>query len=160
MITILEGTDGVGKTTLALWMAERLSAAIVHYGVPEPGMNNELRYELPILSALEAGNGEVVLDRSFIGSVVWSELGFHDPTMDDLEFRRRCHWYAQKGCVVHVMVRPDQEIWQVSKDRQEDATSRGNSMIAQTEFMRLVKEGAIMYMPVVISTSAFMHRED
>lgn len=68
MIYIIEGTDGVGKTTFATWLANRLGFEYLHAGPPAHSTPWE-EYVLP----LDSGKN-YVLDRWHVGEIVWPYL--------------------------------------------------------------------------------------
>ena len=68
-VIVLEGCDGVGKTTLAEALAALHGFTIVHSGRTPDGTNLVGRYETVL-----ARPGRLVLDRSFISELVYGPL--------------------------------------------------------------------------------------
>jgi thymidylate kinase len=68
-VIVLEGCDGVGKTTLAEALAARHGHTIVHSGRTPDGTDLADRYE-----TILALPGRLVLDRSFISELVYGPL--------------------------------------------------------------------------------------
>jgi MoxR-like ATPase len=66
---VLEGGDGVGKSTLAQQLARDLGFTIVHSARTPDGVDLAERYQ-QILSRLE----RLVLDRSFVSELVYGAL--------------------------------------------------------------------------------------
>lgn len=73
-VTIIEGTDGVGKTTYAKWLAKRLGGEYRHASAPTKETVHE-EYLEPILEHLASeGDRPLILDRWHIGEMVWPDL--------------------------------------------------------------------------------------
>jgi thymidylate kinase len=68
MITILEGVDGVGKSSHAAWLAKEQDAKILHAGIPQHSHWFE-EYIKPLLELPEHQN--VILDRWHLGEAIW-----------------------------------------------------------------------------------------
>lgn len=73
-LTIFEGPDGGGKTTLAKHYAQRIGARYVHFG-PLPGVGHDLPrlYAEAMLPAL-TGDCPVVFDRSWISEAPYATV--------------------------------------------------------------------------------------
>jgi hypothetical protein len=153
-ILILEGGDGTGKSSVANELLERWGAgtAVLHYGKPEADMDPVAEYLERVQSWLDYPGGPVVLDRSFIGSRVWSRLGFHKPTLNAQQWADVCRWYAHKGARVHVLVKPAAEIAKVLNARGESDSQRVEAVVGQAEFMDMVVNHDILYIPLSVST--------
>jgi thymidylate kinase len=68
MITILEGVDGVGKSSHAAWLAKEQNAKILHAGIPRHDHWFE-EYIKPLMQLPEDQN--VILDRWHLGEAIW-----------------------------------------------------------------------------------------
>ena len=68
MITILEGVDGVGKSSHAAWLAKEQNAKILHAGIPQHSHWFE-EYIKPLMQLPEDQN--VILDRWHLGEAIW-----------------------------------------------------------------------------------------
>lgn len=68
-VIVLEGCDGVGKTTLAEALAAQHGYTIIHSGRTPDGTDLADRYE-----TILALSGKLVLDRSFISELVYGPL--------------------------------------------------------------------------------------
>ncbi|MGH3912052.1 MAG: hypothetical protein ACRDTC_01370 [Pseudonocardiaceae bacterium] len=66
---VLEGCDGVGKSTLAHWLASRHGFAVVHSGRTPDGVDLTERYR-----EILARPGRLALDRSFVSELVYGPL--------------------------------------------------------------------------------------
>lgn len=66
---VLEGCDGVGKSTLARWLASSHGFAIVHSGRTPDGVDLAERYR-----EILARPGRLALDRSFVSELVYGPL--------------------------------------------------------------------------------------
>jgi thymidylate kinase len=102
-LIILDGCDGVGKTTLAASLANRYGHAIVHASLTPPGIDLFARY-----SAMLAYPGAVVLDRSFVSELVYGPLdrGHSRLTLDQAASLASAA-ADRGGIMVHLTGRPD-----------------------------------------------------
>jgi len=103
-VIVVEGCDGVGKTTLAVMLATRHGYAIVHSARSPDGVDLAERYRLIL-----ARRGRLVLDRSFVSELVYgplrhrrSRLTFADATALATIVS------ARGGVLVHLTGRPEQ----------------------------------------------------
>ena len=149
VITILEGTDATGKTTHARWIHDVQAGGsyLLHYGKP----NGDRFDEYIVRPAKLSGN--IVMDRSFVGSTVWAGLGFHPPTLTDSQWEGVCLWYATHHAHVIFVVRPVTEIGEVMERRGESAKEFLLSVMGQRDFLRLAMSNRVLYMPVAVYTS-------
>jgi thymidylate kinase len=103
-VIVLEGCDGVGKTTLAAALAARHGYTIVHATRTPEGTDLFAKYR-----SILTRPGPLVLDRSFVSELVYgplehvrSRLTFHDAT-------RLAVGVAERGGVlVHLTGQPEQ----------------------------------------------------
>jgi thymidylate kinase len=103
-VIVLEGCDGVGKTTLAAALTARHGYAIVHATRTPEGTDLFAKYH-----SILTRPGPLVLDRSFVSELVYgplehirSRLTFHDAT-------RLAVGVAERGGVlVHLTCQPKQ----------------------------------------------------
>lgn len=73
-VIILEGTDGVGKTTYAKWLAASLNGAYRHAGPPTK-KTVEAEYLQPIVDHLsQHPDRRLILDRWHLGEMVWPDI--------------------------------------------------------------------------------------
>lgn len=77
---VLEGCDGVGKSTLAQQLARELGFTIVHSARTPDGINLVERYQ-QILSRPE----RLALDRSFVSELVYGPLRHGGPHLTDID---------------------------------------------------------------------------
>lgn len=70
MLTIIEGTECVGKTTLAKLIAEKTGAEYQHYGAPS---GDAYSHFSPALLAAQSGKG-IVCDRHLIGEKIYAKV--------------------------------------------------------------------------------------
>lgn len=68
-VIVLEGCDGVGKTTLALQLAQRHGFQLVHATRTPDGVDLAERYR-----TILARPGRLVLDRCFVSELVYGPL--------------------------------------------------------------------------------------
>lgn len=72
-VTIFEGPDGCGKTTLAREYAEETGAEYFHFG-PFPGEDNIAHYYADALRRAAKGGRDIVLDRSWISERIYGPV--------------------------------------------------------------------------------------
>jgi thymidylate kinase len=103
-VIVLEGCDGVGKTTLAAALAARHGYAIVHGARTPEGTDLFAKY-----CAILTRPGPLVLDRSFVSELVYgplergrSRLTFRDATRLAVAVAER------DGILVHLTGQPEQ----------------------------------------------------
>lgn len=103
-VIVLEGCDGVGKTTYATALAASYGFQRVHADRTPDGVNLFQRHR-----AILAMPGRLVLDRSFISELVYGPL-LHDrcrlSTPQAIELISRT--VARGGVLVHLTARPEQ----------------------------------------------------
>ena len=71
-VTIFEGPDGSGKTTLAKWYAEKTRAVYVHCG-PVPDFDGKMlqQYYLDAMEPALRGRRPVVMDRCWVSEPIY-----------------------------------------------------------------------------------------
>lgn len=147
---ILEGTDGVGKSTVA----KRLAAAgyvSVHAG-PPTGTDWFDEYVAPVVDARDAGVN-LVMDRWHVGEMVWPRYFGRDSLFTDETFALCCSILGmlEVSLVLVVRSRTDTE-FELRKIRGETESQIKESMWAADDFIKYA-EIASAYMPVEIHTS-------
>lgn len=103
-LIVLEGCDGVGKTTLAATFASHHDYAVVHAARTPEGEDLFAKYR-----AILARPGRLVLDRSFVSELVYGPL---DRGRSRLTFDQAARLAAaavqRGGVLVHLTGRPEQ----------------------------------------------------
>jgi hypothetical protein len=155
MIVLLDGTDGVGKTTYGRWLAERTGGVLLHWGPPVAGEHWVDAYVAPV--ARWVRDEVVVADRGWPGSRVWARMGFHEPTTTEEDWRTLCRWHAKHRATYTLIVRPVEHIEATLAGRGEDPGARATSITAQSVFIDMVLAGEVLYMPVALATSDLIH---
>ena len=143
---ILEGTDGTGKTTLANWLAQD-GCGVIHYGRPEGDP-----IESFVVEAALWGGPRGVLDRSALGTLVWSDMGFHPPVWSPDQARGVARCYASKRAQACILVRPEPDLASELGARGEPVQE---ALEAQPRFIRLAEQ--VYYVPVCIVSSQLAH---
>ena len=106
MLIILEGCDGVGKTTLAKQLSKLLDAKIIHCSSTTP---NTYEYFVSIIKAAETTN--IIADRFCYGQFVYQNeydrpMGNNGPSLDELHRLEICMAkYPVK--IIHVKADPE-----------------------------------------------------
>jgi len=152
MITILEGTDGVGKSTAAIWLAEKGGQMIIHFGRPVPH-GDPLEMYIGTLARYLL-DGQVILDRSHFGSMIWARMGFHEPTMTPAIFRAVCRWHASQNAQASILVRPEADVAATLAARGEASEA---SLQAQRLYFQLVVHRGVLYHHLAIVASSVFH---
>lgn len=145
MITILEGTDGVGKTSIASAMAARRGARYLHADRPTAATWWD-EYVAPL-----QGAGDVVVDRWHLGEIVWPEV-FGRPSLfnSEADFEACCRELGRMGAELTVVVRDERDIAAVLEARGEGETV-AQVLAGQRLFIDRVRR--VVGMPVSIATS-------
>ena len=112
---ILEGTDGVGKTTVATRIATDTGATYLHAGPPI-----RRTWQEEYLASLYGYAGRLVLDRWHLGEAIWPGLFSRESLIrTDDELVEACDGLADLGFVMWVIRRPISDITQTLTDRGE-----------------------------------------
>lgn len=72
MITIIEGPDGAGKSTLAKYIAGTTGAEILHFG--KPANVKEFIQQIEDYKQIMMNRDNIVLDRSWLSDRVYAEI--------------------------------------------------------------------------------------
>jgi broad-specificity NMP kinase len=103
MITIIEGSDGTGKTTFARKLADQRNADYLHASHPTSS-NWVEEYIRPIKSH------NLVLDRWHVGEIVWPFIYGRSSLFDEQTFDQ-CNWeLAKLGAQLIVLTRSEDAI--------------------------------------------------
>lgn len=105
MITIVEGADATGKTTLAKRIAELTGATYRHAGPPLTRS-----WWAEYVEPIQAGQN-MVLDRWHVGELVWPVL-FHRPSLfsSPIDYQECCTALSKAGARLILVVRDEQDI--------------------------------------------------
>ena len=91
MITILEGVDGVGKTTHANWLAKQTNARVIHASAPQHDHWHK-EYVMPILSHLvDHKDQDLILDRWHVGEMIWPAIFKRQSLFKSMDSFKLCH---------------------------------------------------------------------
>ena len=103
MITIIEGSDGTGKTTYAQKLTKRHNAKYLHAEQPKTKFWYD-EYIKPINS------NNIVLDRWHLGEIVWPEIYGRQSLFDETTFDY-CNWeLAKLGASLILLTRSEDAI--------------------------------------------------
>lgn len=149
-VLILEGGDGTGKSTLGAALASAWKGTVLHAGRPDA---DALEMYVARPARWLGSVPGLVLDRSFIGSRVWSAMGYHAPTLTGEQWRAVCRWYADQGARVWVMVKAPGAMREVVLGRGEGHDDADDAVAGQHMFIEMVREMAILYVPVAIMST-------
>lgn len=132
MLIIVEGADGVGKTTLVEKLEARIrelphhEVTVLHKGPPED-INGLVEYELPLQDFRPEREKVVICDRWHLGEVIYGPL-LRDVSRLSLPKQRHLELFlaARGAFIVHVTAPPDEVV-----DRQ---TQRGTLDLLPASF--------------------------
>ena len=103
MITIIEGSDGTGKTTYAQKLTKLHNAKYLHAEQPKTKLWSD-EYIRPITS------NNMVLDRWHLGEIVWPEIYGRQSLFDETTFDY-CNWeLAKLGASLILLTRSEDAI--------------------------------------------------
>lgn len=94
MKIILEGCEGVGKTTLAKQLVERYGLDYVHITNKDP--NDYMFYKQTLRKE------DVIYDRHFLGEMIYPKIYNRKGNLDARQFRKLLK-FARKECV-HILI--------------------------------------------------------
>jgi hypothetical protein len=148
-IHIFEGTDGVGKTTIAT-MDSTARAAVYLHAVKPTHDNWYDEYVKP----LTIPDQRFTLDRWHVGEIIWPRLFRRASLFKSFDdYRKCCTALNTLGAHVHLVIRPAAEIERELKERKEARSAIKASLQAQEMFLHII-ELTSNYMPVSIWTAA------
>lgn len=120
---VLEGCDGVGKSHLALRIAVRTGATVVHCTVTPPGIDLVCSY-----LAILAQPGKLVLDRSFLSEAVYGPIHRSSSRLDERDIVRLVtRVVGRNGILVH-MTATTATIRRRLQERGDDDVASGNDI--------------------------------
>lgn len=103
MITIIEGADATGKTTMAKYLASKTNATYLH--ASHPTSSNYIDEYIKPINSLN-----MVLDRWHIGEVIWPTIYNRESLFTEEDFDL-CNWeLATLGVNLIVLVRHEDKI--------------------------------------------------
>lgn len=132
MITIIEGTDGVGKTSYAKRLAEQTSADYLHASEPKT-LNWANEY---VFSLNPAKN--YVLDRWHVGEMIWPKYFDRDSLFPNIYTFNACNTFLS-ALNTHIIIikRDEKEIIKTLTERGETQQQIETSILAQRDFLDL-----------------------
>ena len=152
MILIVEGTDGVGKTTYAKRVAQQLGAEYRHSGPPQ-GTDWYEEY----VTSLDPAK-DYVLDRWHVGEVVWPEVFGRKSLLTAGSFDACNMMLADMGAQVQIIVRDTMGIVGELERRGEKARQIERSLEGQYKYEELVKEGWLRGIHCKVLNSDDIHK--
>ena len=103
-VIVLEGCDGVGKTTVAARLVDAYGYARVHSGRTPDGVDLASRYR-----TILARPGKLVLDRSFVSELVYGPLQHGRSRISIAEAASLASIIAEReGVLVHLTGQPEE----------------------------------------------------
>lgn len=153
-LVILEGADATGKSSYAEHLVLHGNSVLLHFGKPPADWRGEYYGRLAQWPALHT-----ILDRSFIGSRVWSRMGFHDDPLTEKQWRAVSWSYARHSEHVEAMVvvRDPREIADEIKGRGETPQQAVDAVIGQYHFLNLLARNEVYYIPIAAHSSNRIH---
>lgn len=106
MITIIEGADGTGKTTLARRIADTSGARYIHAAAP----TRDTWWDEYVVPCLDSAH-DLVLDRWHVGERIWPEL-FQRVSLFKTagDYQDCCTALAEAGARLILVIRRDEDI--------------------------------------------------
>lgn len=151
MIQIIEGVDGVGKTTLAVQIAESRSASLLHAGPPTE-RDWRAEYLLPLIARPP---GDIVLDRWHMGEMVWPAVFDRPSLFEDVEEYRLCCWELSRlGAEVILVIRDEAGIRKTLTERGEEDQI---DVVLEAQWVYQMTGLLTPYLPVQIVHSDVLH---
>jgi broad-specificity NMP kinase len=148
-IHIFEGTDGVGKTTIATMDASSRGAQYFH--AEKPKKDNWFEEYVQPLARPDVA---FTCDRWHIGEIIWPRLFKRQSLFGSVDdYIESCVSLATLGAHVHLIIRPLAHIEKELRQRGEPRKSIRYSLQAQEMFLQIA-ELTSNYMPVSIYTAA------
>lgn len=151
MLIIVEGADGVGKTTFAHKLAAELNCDVWHKGPPTADPITE--YEMPLVDYTPEQN--VVCDRWHLGEVVYPPILGRGPGMDRETRDRIDVFLSSLGAYVVMLLNTPATIRR--NVRFDDLVTAEQAITAQRSFMRVVQQSE--YVPIHV-ISGYPTRHD
>lgn len=126
MLIIIEGCDGVGKTTLANALADEMagldhSVEVIHYGPPVRHPLDE--YELDLIDYAPGRGQSIITDRYHLGELVYAPLYRAGSELGGFGGTGRAHvelFLAARGAVIVHVDGNEQELRERLEERGED----------------------------------------
>jgi len=132
MITIIEGTDGVGKTSYAKRLAQETNANYLHASQPKTkNWANEYVYSLD-------PRYNYVLDRWHVGEMIWPKYFKRESLFPNIYTFNSCNMFlsALKTRII-IIKRDEKEILKTLTERGETQQQIETSILAQRDFLDL-----------------------
>lgn len=130
MITIIEGTDGIGKTSYAKRLAIQNNATYVHAGPPTfSNWSNEYVFALNPKSSY-------VLDRWHVGEMIWPKYFGRESLFPNMYTFNSCNLFLSSlGAKIIIIKRDENEILKTLSERGETKQQIEISIKAQRDFL-------------------------
>ena len=156
-ILILEGADGVGKTTAATAFAKHSGRRLIHYG-PPAATSWEEEYLLPLAGLISQGEDELVMDRSVYGEPVWSDVLNRASLFTPWSFISACNTFAALGAKVLVIDRDPEAITAELIGRSETDQHIAQALAARKKYLELA-DYLLGRTPVRVISSDLLHAD-
>jgi thymidylate kinase len=105
MKIIIEGADGVGKTTIVNYLAKKFNLKQRH--ITSQDLNTFMFY----YNLLDE-NEDVIFDRHFLGEMIYPYLFNRKPNLNNEQFELLLHKAQDEGCYIFVITANDDVIKQ------------------------------------------------
>lgn len=151
-ILIIEGTDGVGKTTYATKVAAAVQATYLHAEKPADGNDWFDEYITPIVPG-----EDYVLDRWHVGELVWPTIFGRESLFNRYTFEICCRMLENLGAELQIVVRDPEAIAQELRLRGETERQIERSLAGQELFIDLYSAGLFRSIPTTIVESDLIH---
>lgn len=165
MITIIEGPDGVGKTSYARHLSRMAGGVpILHWGAPTHKHWID-EYVTPVQDALSqqlTDNPQIICDRGFFAEPMWAKI-FGRPVSlfaNDQEVDACARWYEERGCRIIFIERDESGIIRASHERGESPQELARALESVSLYKRAARQTERLWgIPTTILDSDSVHDE-
>lgn len=152
-ILMIDGGDGVGKTTIARFLVDRDDAVgYAAFKAPAPDQDWEREYLWPILRPSRPW--AVVMDRCFVSELVWPTVFGRPPIFGKAEAGLLLRSYAAAGARLIIPTRPPADVTASLEARGETRHQIADALADQAFFIQLALSGALDPLPWQIVPSS------
>lgn len=162
MLIIIEGSDGVGKSTLARELATFIkllypdhTVDVFHAGPPQHHPLDE--YERPLFTYRPNRGHHIICDRWHVGEWIYPGIFARKTHANVASWRHIDMFIASRGGVIVHVDAPDIVIKKRLRERGDDMVTADQAIYAAGFYRQLLGERSITHMPIIRTTSVDTH---